>query len=153
MTVAMAVIASIESLNGWLGQGLAPRSVGSASCCSPFPLGVPHYPNREPVSSARGLKPIVPISGNALTCFASASRSPGKFDRQTALGTRRLPCNMGHSVFHHPGRISILSRWRQPTSPHFRSRGRTVGGAPRFHNHDSGGPGNCDAQMRRGRGR
>jgi hypothetical protein len=36
--------------------------------CSPFPLGVPHEPNRKLVSSPRHFKPIVPISSNGLTC-------------------------------------------------------------------------------------
>ena len=36
--------------------------------CSPFPLGVPHEPNRQLVSSPpRHFKPIVPISSNGLT--------------------------------------------------------------------------------------
>ena len=36
--------------------------------CSPFPLGVPHEPNRKLISSPRHFKPIVPISSNGLTC-------------------------------------------------------------------------------------
>jgi hypothetical protein len=34
----------------------------------PTLLEMPQYPNREPVSSPRRFKPIVPISSNGLTC-------------------------------------------------------------------------------------
>jgi hypothetical protein len=44
-------------------------------------------------------------------------------------------------ILHLPGeRIPLedegWSTWRWPTSPRFRSPGRTVGGAPRFRNYD-----------------
>src|ERR1019366_10574976 len=38
------------------------------SCCSPFPLGVPQYPNRKLVSSPRLIKPSVRISRTGLSC-------------------------------------------------------------------------------------
>ena len=36
---------------------------------SPFPLGVPHYPNRKPVSSPRHIAPSVQISPTGRTCL------------------------------------------------------------------------------------
>src|SRR6516225_2744051 len=36
---------------------------------SPFPLRVPHYPGREPVSSPRHVKPSVRISRTGLSCL------------------------------------------------------------------------------------
>ena len=38
---------------------------------SPFPLRVPHYPDREPISSPRLVKPSVRTSSTGLSCFAS----------------------------------------------------------------------------------
>jgi len=52
---------------GWLGRGQAAYSVGSYLLL-PFPLEVPHSPNRNPGPSPRHLKPIVPIPSNGLTC-------------------------------------------------------------------------------------
>src|SRR5437016_3130681 len=39
-------------------------------CCSPFPPGVPHEPNRTPVSSPRRIKPSVQISCTGLSCVS-----------------------------------------------------------------------------------
>ena len=39
------------------------------SVSSPFPLRVPHYPDREPVSSPRLVKPSVRISRTGLSCL------------------------------------------------------------------------------------
>ena len=36
--------------------------------CSPFPLGVPHYPNRELVSNPRRIERSVRISRTPLSC-------------------------------------------------------------------------------------
>jgi len=41
----------------------------SLAVFSPFPLGVPHYPNRKPVSSPRLIKPSVRISRTGLSCL------------------------------------------------------------------------------------
>jgi hypothetical protein len=42
------------------------------ACCSPFPLGVPQYPNRESVSSPRHIAPSVRISRTRRTCLLCA---------------------------------------------------------------------------------
>jgi type I restriction enzyme M protein len=42
------------------------------SRCSPFPLGVPQYPNRESVSSPRHIAPSVRISRTRRTCLLRA---------------------------------------------------------------------------------
>jgi len=42
------------------------------ACCSPFPLGVPQYPNRESVSSPRHIAPSVQISRTGRTCWLRA---------------------------------------------------------------------------------
>jgi hypothetical protein len=54
----------------------------SLSVFSPFPLGVPHYPNRKPVSSPRLIKPSGRISRTGLSCLLRVTSmllfQPGK---------------------------------------------------------------------------
>src|ERR1035438_8014978 len=45
---------------------------GQPSRFAPFPLGVPQYPNRDPVSSPRHIAPSVRISRTGRTCLLSA---------------------------------------------------------------------------------
>jgi len=54
---------------------------------SPFPLGVPHEPNRRPVSSPRRIKPTVQISRSGLSCLLLA-KVYVTFGIGTAFGNR-----------------------------------------------------------------
>jgi hypothetical protein len=60
---------SRDTLAGWVEDWRHTPQVQPIRC-SPFPLGVPHLPNRKLGSSPRHFKPIVPISSNGLTWMA-----------------------------------------------------------------------------------
>ena len=55
------------------------------SVCSPFPLGVPHEPNRKPVSSPRRVAPSVRISRTRRTCLLRAKSYANGQGRRSAL--------------------------------------------------------------------